>query len=237
LHETKTPSDTDLNKLSRLRALAWLSTPELTLLAGALTPVNFGRNRIILGEAALASDAHILLSGIARITCINRRHERATVALIPPGPIPGFPSRETSGFNFQCVAYNDCRVGSLSRTVFDKITLNAAEPASRNMHENDLRQWYRLMLRGASYLSPGLRDRVAIALLELCSDFGVQESRGTLLREPFSHQDIAELVGASRPRVTEHLAQLERDRFVERQGRQFIVRVGELVEAIAAHPT
>ena len=104
------------------------------------------------------------------------------------------------------------------------------------MHENDLRQWYRLMLRGASYLSPGLRDRVAIALLELCSDFGVQESRGTLLREPFSHQDIAELVGASRPRVTEHLAQLERDRFVERQGRQFIVRVGELMEAIAAHP-
>jgi DNA-binding GntR family transcriptional regulator len=56
------------------------------------------------------------------------------------------------------------------------------------------------------------------------------------LREPFSHQDIAELVGASRPRVTEHLAQLEHDRFVHRQGRQFIVRVGKLAEAIATRP-
>ena len=236
MNETKTPRDSDLNKLSRLKALSWLSTSELTLLVGALAPANFARNEIILGEAALASDAHILLSGIARITCTNRRRERVTVALIAPGPIPEFPPRETSGFYFQCVAYNDCRVGSLSRTVFEQITANAPEPASRKMHENDLRQWYRLMLRGSSYLSPGLRDRVALALLELCSDFGVEESRGTLLREPFSHQDIAELVGASRPRVTEHLAQLEHDRFVHRQGRQFIVRVGELAEAIAMRP-
>ena len=103
------------------------------------------------------------------------------------------------------------------------------------MHENDLKQWYRLLLRGSGYLSPGLHERVALTLLELCSDFGVEESRGTLLRESFSHRDIAELVGASRPRVTEHLAQLVHDRFLLRQGRHLIVRVGELSEAIAAH--
>jgi CRP-like cAMP-binding protein len=90
------------------------------------------------------------------------------------------------------------------------------------------------MLRGSSYLSFGLRERVGL-LLELCADFGVEESRGTLLREPFSHQDIAELVGASRPRVTEHLAQFEQDQFVHRQGRQFIVSVGKLSAAIAMH--
>ena len=35
-------------------------------------------------------------------------------------------------------------------------------------------------------------------------------------------RDIADLVGASRPRVTEHLAELERERFVIRQGRQLV---------------
>jgi len=233
LNESRTPRDTDLNKLSRLKSLSWLSAAELALLVGALASVNFSRHEVILGEAALAGDAHILLTGVARITCINAHMDRVTVAMIAPGPIPEFPLWESSRLHFQCEAYKDCRVGSLNRSTFDRITANASEPASRKMHENDLKQWYRLMLRGSSYLIPGLRDRVALALLELCSDFGVVESRGTLLRESFSHQDIAELVGASRPRVTEHLARLEQESLVRRQGRQFIVRVGELAHAVS----
>jgi CRP-like cAMP-binding protein len=237
LNETKTfPKplrDTDLNKLSRLKALSWLSTAELTTLVNVLVSANFERHEIILGEAALASDAHILLTGIASITCMNARRERVTVALIAPGPIPEFPSWETRGFNFQCFAYKDCRVASLCRNDFDRITASGAEPGSRRMHDNALKQWYRLMVRGSTYLSPALRDRVAHTLLELCSDFGVEESRGTLLRESFSHQDIAELVGASRPRVTEHLARFELEHLIYRQGRQFIVRVGELAETIS----
>jgi hypothetical protein len=140
LNETKIPRDTDLNKLSRLKALSWLSTSELTALGGALSTTNFARYEKILDEAALASGAHLLLTGIARITCTNARRERVTVALLAPGPIPEFPSWETSPLNFRCMAYNDCRVGSLSRNAFDKITTNASEPASRKMHENDLKQ-------------------------------------------------------------------------------------------------
>jgi len=67
-----------------------------------------------------------------------------------------------------------------------------------------------------------------MALLELCQDFGIEDSRGTLLRVAFSHKDLASLVGASRPRVTEHLAQLEREQVVVRQGRQLVVRTRDL---------
>ena len=49
-----------------------------------------------------------------------------------------------------------------------------------------------------------------------------------LLGASFSHQDLADLVGASRPRVTEHLAQLEREHMVIRQRRHLIVRVKEI---------
>jgi CRP-like cAMP-binding protein len=67
-----------------------------------------------------------------------------------------------------------------------------------------------------------------MALLELCQDFGIEESRGTLLRVAFSHKDLASLVGASRPRVSEHLAQLEREHVVFRQGRQLVVCARDL---------
>ena len=118
-------------------------------------------------------------------------------------------------------------MGSLGWNDFDGITAHSSESASKKFHENDLQQWYRLLLRSCGFLNLDLHERIAITLLELSSDFGIKESRGTLLRA-FSHRDIAELVGASRPRVTEHLAQLEREHLVIRQGRQLIVCVDKI---------
>jgi CRP-like cAMP-binding protein len=237
LSATRYHRDTDLDRLKRLRGLSWLSASELASLVDALRLSSFRRRELILRDAALATEAHILLSGIARITCLKARSECMTVALLAPGPIPGFPALPINHSSFQCEAYNDCRVGSLGWDVFERITVNAAESAFKKFHENDLKQWYRLLLRTPNFLNLGLRERVAIALLELCSDFGVEESRGTLLTVSFSHKDIADLVGASRPRVTEHLADLERERFVIRQGRQFVVQVNKLSESIARHVT
>jgi CRP-like cAMP-binding protein len=228
LNGTRNPPDTDLDKLSRLKALSWLSDSELRLLVGRLELANFKRPEIIVSQVALASEAHILLKGIARITCQNARGKRITIALLAPGPIPEFPSLPLSRFDFRCEAYSDCRVGNLSWNDFNGITVHSSESAFKKFHENDLQQWYRLLLRNSGFLNLGLRERIAITLLELSSDFGIKESRGTLLRASFSHRDIADLVGASRPRVTEHLAQLERDHLVIRLGRQLIVHVDEI---------
>jgi CRP-like cAMP-binding protein len=232
LNERNTARETDLDRLSRLKALSWLSPPELALLVSALALANYKRHAVILREAAMAQDAHILLAGIARITCLNARSERVTVAMLAPGPIPEFPALPLSQSGFQCEAYNDCRVGTVSWDDFDGITTNARQSAFKQFHQNDLKQWYRLLLRSSSFLNLGLHERIAVALLELCSDFGIEESRGTLLRVSFSHKDIANLVGASRPRVTEHLARLEREKFVIRQGRQMVVQVAKLFDSM-----
>src|SRR6202030_4658189 len=234
LNETRHSPDTDLDKLTRLKTLSWLSASELGLLAGALVLVDYKRPQIILREDPLASKAHILLKGIARITCQSASGERVTIALLPPGPIPEFPSLPYSRFDFRCEAYNDCRVGSLGWSNFERIAAHRSESVFKTFHANDLRQWYRLLLRSSSFLNLGLHERVTIALLELCSDFGVEESRGTLLRVAFSHKDIANLVGASRPRVTEHLARLEREKFMIRQGRQIVVQVAKLLDSMNA---
>jgi CRP-like cAMP-binding protein len=234
LSEKKASRETDLDRLSRLKILSWLSPPELKLLASALSYSNYKRQELILRDVAQAQGAHILLAGIARITSRNARNERVTVALLAPGPIPEFPALPLSESGFQCEAYNDCRVGTVSWADFGGVTPKAPESAFRQFHSNDLKQWYRLLLRSSSFLNLGLHERIAIALLELCSDFGVEESRGTLLRVSFSQKDIANLVGASRPRVTEHLARLEREKFMIRQGRQMVVQVAKLLDSMSA---
>jgi CRP/FNR family transcriptional regulator, cyclic AMP receptor protein len=235
LNETKNPRHHDLDRLSGLKSLAWLSPSELARLANALASRSFKRRELVFSETDLAStDVHILLSGIARITCLNARGRRVTVALLPPGPIPEFPSLPISRSKFQCEAYNDCRVGSLTQTAFEGVRTESAPSASEFLRQNNLRLWYRLLLRSSSFLNLGLRERIAITLLELCSDFGIEESRGTLLLESFSQKDISNLVGASRPRVTEYLTQLEREKLVVRQGRRFVVCVAKLANSIDA---
>jgi CRP-like cAMP-binding protein len=223
--------------LSRLKPFAWLSFGQLTDLARELDVTNFKRSQVVLDEVDLSIGANILLSGVAKISCLNGRGERVTVALLAPGPLPEFPSQFASPWHFQCEAYTDCRLGSVSWDRFNAITASAPQTASREFHQNNSKLWYRLMMRGSSFLGLGLRERLGMTLLELCSDFGIEESRGTLLRVPFNHQDFADLVGATRPRVTQHLALLEREHMVIRQGRQLIVRVDKLGTGIAVPPS
>jgi len=91
--------------------------------------------------------------------------------------------------------------------------------------------WYRFFAAGLD-----LRERLVITLLQLCSNFGVIESRGTLLRISLSHKNLADLVGASRPRVTEYLAELEREHVLIRQGRQLIVRLDKIENSTSVPP-
>ena len=236
--------DTDLNRLTRLKTLSWLSSPELGQLAGSLIYFDFKPAQIILRQTELAPEveilvkggaravllpeAHILVKGIARITCQSVLGEWITMALLPPGLIPQFPSLPLSRFDFRCEAYNDCRIGNIGWDQFNRIAVLHPETPVNRYHENDLQQWYRLLLRNSSFLKLGLHERIALALLELSTEFGIVESRGSLLSTAFSHQDIAELVGASRPRVTEHLAEFERMHQIIRQGRQLIICVDEI---------
>ncbi len=213
--------------------MSWLSNAELKVMLGVLVVGVFTPPQVILPRAVLEPEVYILMAGIVRVTGLNAHGVRITIALHAPGPIPEFPpSPQLERFDFRCEAYTDCRIGSIHWSDFDGITPQGAERAFTKFRENDLQHSYRLLLRSSGLLKIDLHDRVAHTLLELCSDFGVEESRGTLLRQPFSHQDIADLVGATRPRVTEHLAQLERDGLVIRQGRYFIVRVEELSQSL-----
>ena len=54
---------------------------------------------------------------------------------------------------------------------------------------------------------------------------------------PARHKDLADLVGASRPRVTEFLIQFEREHFIIRDERRLIVRRDRLEGFLAeTHP-
>ena len=218
---------TDFDYLNQLNSLSFLSPDSTRELADALDSTNFRRGALILPEEKLADGVHFLLRGVAKITCLNPAGQRVTIALLAPGPIPQFVSLPFDRWHFRCEAHSDCRVGSVSWDQFDEITRAVPRADLRKFHEHNLTQWYRFF--GGSV---DLRERLLFTLLQLSSIFGVKDSRGTLLRVFLSHKDLAGLVGASRPRVTEHIAEFERERLLVRHGRQMILRMDKLMRSI-----
>lgn len=81
-----------------------------------------------------------------------------------------------------------------------------------------------MQLRCSNFMSCTLEERVALILLELSDDFGVRDALGMRLTVKARQKDLAELLGASRPRVSEHLMEFEHKGFIVRKNRQLIVR-------------
>jgi CRP/FNR family transcriptional regulator, cyclic AMP receptor protein len=69
-----------------------------------------------------------------------------------------------------------------------------------------------------------LAERLALILLELSDDFGIRDALGMRLTVKARQNDLAELLGASRPRVCEYMKEFEHKGLIARRARQLIVK-------------
>src|SRR6266478_136691 len=223
-----------IRKLRGLKNISWLTARQLNRLADALTMNRVEKRGIIFDEKHSPESAYVLLSGVARITCRNRKGDRALVIMVAPGMIPGFPPPVPGiSYSFRCEAVTECQIGAVALGAFIEIALGIASADFKRMAASYSGRWDLVQLRCANFMSCTLEERVALILLELSENFGVRDGQGVRLTVPARHKDIAELVGASRPRVTEFLSSFERKRLSVHKGRQLIVRRDRLEAFLA----
>jgi CRP/FNR family transcriptional regulator len=92
-------------------------------------------------------------------------------------------------------------------------------------------RWYRAALHPGRKLyihcirgiGLDLRRRLALELLNLADSFGTNTARGIEIRVSISHEVLANIVGASRQQVTQHLNEFDRERIISREGRRIII--------------
>ena len=224
----------DLELLRRLKGLSWLSGAQLKELGDSMAVRNVRRNGVIFQELGKPSaEVHILLSGAAQLSHLNGDGPRV-VAMMMPGVIFRLPQMPPEvGHNFEWIALNDCRVGRLPIERYVAITLGVDYSAYARVAEPAESRIGRILARYPSFIGFALLQRVAVALIELAVEFGVQNHRGVALGIVLTHKQLADLVGASRPKVSEVMNDLQRRKALSRDGRRLTVAIRRL-EAIVA---
>jgi CRP/FNR family cyclic AMP-dependent transcriptional regulator len=221
----------DLKLLGRLKGLAWLSSGQLKNLDDSMTIRNVKHKDVIFEErGARSQDTYILLSGTAELCHVDGTRSRV-VAILSPGVMFRLPMMAPGvDHNFRWTALSDCRVAQLTTNSFINISLGIRAADFFKMADSDNQRWGYLMGRYPTFVGLGLQGRVAVALLELSAEFGVQETRGVLIRVALTERQLADLVGASRAKVGQVLRDLQRKKIVIRDGHHFAVVTRRLEE-------
>jgi len=227
-----------VRRLRGLGNISWLTSRQLDKLAGALVVSSVERRGVISEDKNSAGNAFVLLSGVARISCRNRKGLRTLLMMVAPGMVPGFPPRVVGiTYDFRCEAVTNCQVGTIPLEKFIDISLGIDSEDFKRMATSYLGRWDLVQLRCSNFMSCTLEERLALILLELSEHFGVRNGKGIKLTVHARHRDIAELVGASRPRITEHLIEFEQKHLITREDHQFTVHRDRIETFLAeAHP-
>lgn len=219
----------DSGAFKRLRSLSWMTPAQLERLARGAQAIRFKRPSTIFAEGEASNRVYVMLSGAAKLSILNR-DERVLVGMVAPGEVFGVSSLLPSTIRpFRCDAFTDCTVAIVQPDVFVDTALGIPLENLSRVLDVTVGRWWTMLVRYANFVGMGLRERLAGALLELGAKFGVEDARGTLLTLKLTHEDLADLVGASRQRTTVQLKEFERERALIRDGRRIIIVPAKLL--------
>jgi CRP-like cAMP-binding protein len=223
----------NVTTLRRLKAFPWASDQQLEQLLSHMSLQRVERRTTLFTAGAPSDSLYLLVSGVVKLSLSNAENEDVLVSLISPGELFGItclmPGMQRA---FRSEAFSDCWIAAVHPEAFVTTMLGVPFSDFSAVMGSTVSRWFSLLYRYAHFQGLNLRQRLAIALHELAQKFGVQDSRGIILILQVTHEDLADLVGASRQKVTEHMKELERQQCILRDGRKLIVLPQRLQEVI-----
>ena len=214
--------------LRTLQVLKDFSAAQLNQLSRNTTVLNVRKGEVIYRPGQVAENLYLVLDGEIGLSLLGSKGSSLRLAVFAQGEffgvaalIPGWRRVSLAS------AVRDCRIGEIPARFFVEKICGLSWKSFSNLTELTLKPLFLVSLRRALFLIEDLPNRVATVLWEYASHPEAKR-KGGLLPLSLTHEEISALVGASRPRVSLALKQLEERGFFIRKGKQMFVQQAAL---------
>ncbi len=190
------------------------------------------RKRFRRGEAVfLRGDRpeflYLLEAGHVKLVALEEDGTERILHMFRPGDVFGEIMLSVERRPFDAIAMDETRVAIMSRASFLEI-LRGSPAWSLNFIRMISDRLFTTEQDLAALARTWTRPRLVHLLLKLADNLGEPTPQGTLIRMPVTHETLANMVGASRVRVTSTLNQLEHEGLISKQGRLLVIRTEAL---------
>jgi CRP/FNR family transcriptional regulator, cyclic AMP receptor protein len=168
-----------------------------------------------------------IISGYVNVYCPVGDGNRTLVRMAGPGEVIGYPDyvddRGQVARMFEAQVASKCTLALVSRDHLARLL--ARLPIDRLITIlaalNTL--WSKNFWFFTTLLSLPLLDRLTIVMTDLANRLGVRDSRGIVLIPEIYHDNLAEMIGCSRPMISRLIGQMIESGLLARRGKQYVL--------------
>jgi CRP/FNR family transcriptional regulator, cyclic AMP receptor protein len=225
---TPIPQHSDAFALLQKHLASYSIPPSLTAeILERQIPVNFEKCAMVFSEGSTDDLLACLLSGYVKVYCPISDGGRTLMRLATPGELIGYAEyldeRGKRARMFEAVCSSKCTVALISRDRVARL-LNELSPDSLIGILESLNRFWSFRVRWfATLLSLPFCARLEIVLADLAARAGVKDSRGTILLPELAHEDLAEMIGCSRPMVSRIVGEMTEQDLIARNGKNYVL--------------
>jgi len=212
--------------LSRLSSMGLPRSAATALLERHML-VRYPRGAELFSMGSPADVVFAVLTGLVKVQSSRAGSDPVLVELAGPGDLVGYADfADADGGRsqlFEAAALTNTSVALFTRHQISEVLKSLEPEALLRITEAINSMWSSVVYRYATFLGMSLRKRLEIVLGELAERFGVPDSRGTLLLPELAQEELAEMIGSSRPMVSKLLTEMTERGSLIREGRRHIV--------------
>jgi len=176
----------------------------------------------ILPQGSSRSTVFFLLQGEVSVSVYLPDGRRVLCALYQPGTIFGFPLVDKERPRWSSAdAFTEATLALIPRAAFERVVHALPSATVAEFFNRLLMRQARFAMRLLHCMVLDLPGRLALAFIELAEAFGRHTPEGLQLTLPLTHEHLAEMVGASRERVSKAMGEFAHQGWI-RYGRRSI---------------
>lgn len=214
----------DLTTLSQSVVLGALPAAELERLAPAFKRRAFRRGETLYHQGDPGHVLHVILEGRVKVVLPSESGEEAVLTVLGPSDVHGeMALLDGEPRSATVVAIEPVVTATLSRDDFLDL-LRRSPSAVEGVLAGLARTIRRLSSEVGDLMFLDLQGRLAKKLLELAETHGKREDGGAIeIQATLTQEDLAGMIGATRPRVNQLLGSFEDRGAITRRGRRIVI--------------